>query len=270
MIEDILKWDHPVGIESKGSILLVDGTAPMNLDGDIPNCNPNYLLGCMSLYAKLSKILTSGGWSTLRYTRSGVKQDSIDWNEYIKVDHNAIIDQLNRLFKSMPCDRPRIIFCWSGGSLHVPHLPLEEVQAVVIVGGLCTNRFHNAAIMTKNLNKWAEFIEEAEAFENMSYEEILKINRPHGDGPLIRFWQESKLKDNWTYFKKYSKLPILILHGSNDSEVHPVQARLWNQLLPYHNITVIEKPNGNHFLGNDNDTGAEVVGSEILKWLDEI
>ena len=33
-----------------------------------------------------------------------------------------------------------------------------------------------------------------EAFENMEYEEIIKINRPHGDGSLLRLWQEIRLK----------------------------------------------------------------------------
>lgn len=268
MGEDILIWDHPVGVGSKGSILLVHGTAPMDIDGNIPKCDSRYPLGCMSLYKRLSKVLNSGGWSTLRYTRSGVNHESINWNEYMKVDHNVIIEQLNRLFKKMPCEKPRIIFCWSGGSLHIPHLPLEEAQGVVILGGLCTNRIHNALLMTKDKNRWNKFHEEVEEFESMTYEEILKVNKPRGDGPLIRFWQEIKLNDNWTYFRKHVKLPILILHGSDDTEVHLIQAHLWKQLLPYHNITVVEKPGGNHFLGNDNKTGAEIVGREILKWLD--
>lgn len=268
MGEDLVKWDHPVGIESRGSILLVHGTAPMNIDGDIPGCDSSYSLGCMSLYKELSKTLTNGGWSTLRYTRSGVNHESINWDEYMKVDHYAIIDQLNRLFKEMPSDKPRIIYCWSGGSLHIPHLPLDEAQGVVMVGGLCTNRIHNALLMAKGSDNWNDFYKEVEEFEGMTYEEILKANKPNGDGPLIRFWQEIKLKDNWTYLRKHVELPMLILHGSDDNEVPKVQAHLWKQLLPYHNITVVEKLGGNHFLGNDNETGAEIVGEEILKWLD--
>lgn len=124
--------------------------------------------------------------------------------------------------------------------------------------------------MKKDSASWDNFNKEVEAFENMEYEEIIKINRPHGDGSLLRLWQEIRLKDNWKYFRKFTRLPILILHGTDDCEVHPVQARLWNQLLPYHNIKVVEKYGCNHFLGNDNETGSETVGAEILKWLEDL
>lgn len=272
MKEDNIKWDHPEEMESKGSILLVHGTAAMNLKGNIPGISlEQYPLGAMSLYEKLSKVLTAQGWSTLRYTRSGVYKDRIDWDEYMKVDHKAITDQLNRIFNKMPSNKPRIILCWSGGSLHVPHISLDEVEGVVIIGGLSTKRFHNALMMSKSLEEYKKYIEELQVIENMSYEEILKINKPNGlDGPFIRFWQESKLNDNWTYFKKYVDLPMLILHGSKDPEVSVEQAYLWKQLLPYHNITLVEKPKGNHFLGNDKENGVEVVGSEVLKWLNGI
>ena len=113
----------------------------------------------------------------------------------MKIDHEAIIEQLNRLFQLMPKDKPRVVFCWSGGSLHVPHLPLAEAQAVIIVGGLSTNRFH---------------------------------------------------------------------------KVHATQAHLWKQLLPYHKITLIEKPGGDHFLGINNQSGAATVGAETLRWLAEV
>jgi len=274
-MQDFVWIDHPPGQPSKGSILLVHGTAPMNIDGVIPGCTPKYPLGLIPTYKELSEVLTGGGWSTLRYTRPGVSQDSVDWDQYMKVDHDAIIEQLNRLFELMPKDKPRVVFCWSGGSLHVPHLPLAQAQALIIVGGLSTNRFHNAAMMAgaesaHGAEQWQSTIAEVESFANMTYEEIAAINRPNGDGPLIRFWQESRLKDNWTYFQKYIDLPILILHGSEDAEVHATQARLWQQLLPYHKITLVEKPGGDHFLGTNNQSGAATVGAEILKWLAEV
>lgn len=77
MKRDIIKWEHPVGSESKGSILLVHGTAPMNIDGNIPICGSDYPLGSMYIYKKLSRVLVDGGWSTLRYTRDGVYDDSV-------------------------------------------------------------------------------------------------------------------------------------------------------------------------------------------------
>lgn len=272
MEQDIIKWDHPEGMESRGSILLVHGTAAMNLEGNIPGISfEQYPMGAMSLYEQLSKMLTSEGWSTLRYTRSGVYLDSINWDEYMKVDYKAIVDQLNRIFNKMPSDKPKIILCWSGGSLHVPHMPLDEADGVVIIGGLSTKRFHNALLVSKSLDQYKEFIAEIQAVENMSYEEIVKINKPSGlDGPFIRFWQENKLNDNWTYFKKFVDLPILILHGAADPEVPIVQAHLWKQLLPYHNITLIEKNNGDHFLGNDSENGVLIVVSEVIKWLNEL
>lgn len=271
MKQDNIKWDHPETMKSKGSILLVHGTAAMNLEGNIPGISfEEYPLGAISLYEKLSRILTSKGWSTLRYTRSGVYQAKINWDEYMKVDFKVIIEQLNRIFNIMPSDKPRIILCWSGGSLHLPHLPLNEADGVVIIGGLSTKRFHNVIMKAKSLEEYKEYIRETEAIEKMSYEEIMKINKPYGlDGPLIRFWQENKLNDNWTYFKKYVDLPILILHGSDDPEVSVSQAHLWKQLLPYHNITLVEKSNGHHFLGNDRERGAQVVGLEVEKWLNQ-
>ncbi len=272
MEKDNIKWDHPEGMESRGSILLVHGTAAMNLEGNIPGVSyEKYPLGAMSLYEQLSKVLTSNGWSTLRYTRHGVYQDRINFDEYMKVDHNVIIEQLNRIFDEMPSNKPRIILCWSGGSLHVPHMPLDEADAVVIIGGIATKRFHNALMLAQNQDQYKKFIEEIQEIENMSYDEILKINKPFGnDGPFIRFWQETKLNDNWRYFMKYVDLPILILHGSEDKEAHIEQAYLWKKLLPYHNITLVEKSNGNHFLGTDKENGAEVVGSEVLKWLSNL
>jgi len=284
---DVYQWDHPPGQLSQGSILLVHGTAPVNIDGIIPGCTPKYPLGMMPTYRELSEVLTGGGWSTLRYTRPGISQDSVDWDQYMKVDHDAIIDQLNRLFQLMPREKPRVVFCWSGGSLHVPHLPLSEAQALIIVGGISTNRFHNGAMMAgaRHANqaaqanqavqaapvlRWQETIAEVEAFADMTYEEIAAINKPNGDGPLIRFWQECRLKDNWTYFQKFVELPILVLQGAEDAEVHATQARLWQQLLPYHKITLVEKPDGDHFLGINNQNGAANVGAEILRWLAEV
>ncbi|MGE5654660.1 MAG: hypothetical protein ACM3ZQ_10460, partial [Bacillota bacterium] len=220
MAEGLVRWDHPAGCASKGSILLVHGTAPMTLDGNIPNCPASYPLGRMSVYRDLATVLNCGGWSTLRYTRNGVGEDAVDWDEYMSVDHDVIVTQLVNLMRSMPTNKPRIVVCWSGGSLHVPHLPLEEARALVIIGGLCTNRFHNAAMMTKDRSAWEGLSAEIEAFEGMSRDEIVQANRPNGDGPLMRFWQESQLRDNWTYLRSCTRLPILILHGSDDAEVH--------------------------------------------------
>lgn len=270
MKKDTIKWEHPVEAESKGSILLVHGTAPMNIDGNIPACGDEYPLGSLSLYKELSRVLAAGGWRTLRYTRDGVYDDSVNWEEYMKVDHNAIIAQLSRLILEMPAEKPRIVFCWSGGSLHVPHLPLELVDGVVILGGICTGKTHNSLMLQRDSTSWESFLKEVEEFERMGYEDIIKINRPHGDGPLLRLWQEIRLKDNWQYFRRFTDLPLLILHGTDDREVHLTQARLWNQLLPHHRLRVVEKPGRNHFLGNDNETGSEAVGAEVLKWLDDL
>ncbi|HCG6560539.1 TPA: hypothetical protein NJ652_004470 [Vibrio parahaemolyticus] len=264
-----VKYDFPEGGESKATILLIHGTAPIYFDGKIPACSTNYKLGCMPTYEMLANELTKRSFSTLRYLRDGVYQDEVRWDEYIDVDHYQIVTQLQTIVSEMPSDKPKVLFAFSGGSIHVSKLDLSDVAGVVIVGGLSTNRFHNAAMNVSNKEEWQDFQKEVESFKTLSEPEIDKINKPNWDGPLKRFWQEIMLNDNWTYFQKHVHIPMLILHGSDDVEVNKSQARLWKELLPFHNIKSVEINGGDHFLNTSYESGASIISREIESWVAE-
>ncbi|TOH64976.1 hypothetical protein CGI76_24180 [Vibrio parahaemolyticus] len=120
-----------------------------------------------------------------------------------------------------------------------------------------------------NKEEWQDFQKEVESFKTLSEPEIDKINKPNGDGPLKRFWQEIMLNDNWTYFQKHVHIPMLILHGSDDVEVNKSQARLWKELLPFHNIKSVEINGGDHFLNTSYESGASIISREIESWVAE-
>ena len=261
-----VKYDVPEGEEWKAAILLIHGTAPIYYDGTIPGCSADYQLGTRPIYDMLTYELNQRSFSTVRYLREGVYKKQVNWEEYIKVDHYQIVSQIEKIVKEMPKNKPKILFAFSGGSIHLSQLDLSKIDGVVIVGGLCTNRFHNAALNMRNKGEWKRFQEEIERFRLLSEEEIDKINKPNGDGPLKRFWQETMLKDNWVYFQKYVDLPILILHGSNDSEVHRSQASMWKALLPLHNIKYVEVDGGDHFLNTPEESGASIISCELDVW----
>ncbi len=264
-----VKYDFPEGGESRATILLIHGTAPIYFDGKIPGCSTNYKLGCMPTYEMLANELTKRSFCTLRYLRDGVYQNEVNWDEYIDVDHYQIVTQLQTITREMPSDKPKILFAFSGGSIHVTKLDLSEAAGVVIVGGLSTNRFHNAAMNVKNKSEWQSFQKEIENFRLLSEKEIDKINKPNGDGPLKRFWQEIMLNDNWTYLQKHVDIPILILHGSDDVEVNRSQACIWKELLPFHNIKSVEIYGGDHFLNTCEESGAAIISREIESWVAE-
>lgn len=269
MTIDNILWQHPEGMESKGSILLVHGTSAMNIDGNVPGVTKEqYPLGNMSAYKQLADRFAQERWSTLRYTRRGVHNDHIDWEEYNQVDLPEIMEQLNRLFHMMPSDKPRIIFCWSGGSIHVTQMPLDQADGLVILGGIATTRYHMALSMAKDKEQYKQYLNEIQSVENMTYEEVLEENGPNQpDGPFVKFWQENNLDDNWTYLKPHVDLPVLILHGTADEEAPFEQSLLWKQLLPIHNITFVEQEGGDHFMQTDHANGADVVMAATVNWL---
>ncbi len=264
-----VKLDLPIDGDPKVSILMVQGTAPMYYDGKIPGCPPDYYLGNRALYQELVHELVGYKYRTVRYLRDGVSQSGINWDKYIHVDHYQIIKQLNLIKNSLPESEPKILFCWSGGSLHVSHLDLTDVNGIVIVGGLCTNRFHNAGLKTKSKEQLKGFMAEVASFAALTSSEIDRINEPNRDGPLKRFWQELHLLDNWRYIESHIEIPMLIMHGDEDEEVDVKQGRLWNQLLPKHNIKYIEVAGGDHFLNTEHTNGAKRIGFEINQWLIE-
>ncbi|MEF1185578.1 hypothetical protein, partial [Vibrio sinaloensis] len=141
-----VKYDVPEGEEWKAAILLIHGTAPIYYDGTIPGCSADYQLGTRPIYDMLTYELNQRSFSTVRYLREGVYKNQVNWEEYIKVDHYQIVSQIEKIVKEMPKNKPKILFAFSGGSIHLSQLDLSKIDGVVIVGGLCTNRFHNAAL----------------------------------------------------------------------------------------------------------------------------
>lgn len=260
---------------SKGTILLIHGTAPQNIDGKLPDQkvqtilkakdSTHYLL--QPTYKELAAALNSFGWDTIRYTRHGVFQDHINFDEYKKVDLKNILDQLKAIWHEIPSDKPKIAFAWSGGSIHVSQLPLSDAAAVIILGGVATKSVDVVKMRAKNDAELRKF--EKELNEILSKEGTVKRDEMWGiEMPYGRFFDEYHLDDNWTYFKKYPSLPMLILHGSADNESSIAQAKIWKAKLPDNDITLKIKDNANHAFGlQGNRPDMKDLAKKIDQWL---
>ena len=218
--------DHATTKESKGTILLIHGTAPQNIDGQLPvervqkllkEKDPSHYI-VQPTYRNLAKELNALGWDTVRYTRLGVYQDHVDGAEYAKTDLKNIMGQLTSIWKELPKNKPRIAFAWSGGSVHALQLPLSEASAVIILGGIGTKRVDVMKLRAKDQQELAQNEKEMDGIVSAegktSRTEMVGLDMPFG-----RFWDENHLNDNWTYLKPHPKLPVLILHGERDEEV---------------------------------------------------
>jgi len=235
--------------KSKGTILLIHGTAPQNLDGQIPipeitKAMPNHYL-TLPTYKNLSRELNELGWDTVRYTRLGVYHTKVNIDEYSKTDLNNIMGQLKEIWSMIPNNKPKIAFAWSGGSVHLLQLPLQDADGIVILGGIATKRTEVYELSTKNEKELSGL---KEYLSNILSQEgkIERTKMLSKDMSYGRFYDENNLKDNWTYLKNYQKLPTLILHGENDEDVHISQAKVWKDKLPDNKITTIFGKNRNH------------------------
>ena len=227
--------EHPRGT-ARGTILLIHGSAPFNVDGRIP------LPGLKSPYAKsdfykdLSAALRAAGWSVLRYAKPGVHQDRLDREAYALTDYALLARQLRNLWRFLPRDLPRLVFAWSEGSLHVGALPLEQLDGVVLLGGISTNI---GAVVQAQGGPPPAALKKMLAAKKRT--EMLGLDRPVG-----RMLDELAQSDNYTIFAPHPKLPLLVLHGVADREVLVQQARRWKPLLPKHAITVVEGKGRDH------------------------
>jgi hypothetical protein len=274
-----LAFDKAQG-EAKGTILLIHDDAPLNIKGQIAFSDahkkgrkkesdqerdgvqqPTYL--------ELAKILNQNGWNTVRYTRVGVYNHHTDFKEYAETDLNNLMKQLRMIWNEMPQEKPRIIFAWGGGSIHALQMPLNEVDALIILGGIATKRTG----VTVNQFKGKESIKKvkSEFDEALSLEGRVDRKKMFGFVmPFGRLFDENNLEDNWTYLKDYPHLPTLILHGDADIESDVSQAKLWNKKLPKHNITTVIRENGNHAYGIEaNKSDMNLLANEILNWLEK-
>ena len=243
-------FDKAAG-EPKGTILLIHGTAPQNIDGQIAIkdiyekiiAQDPELYIVQPTYKNLAIKLNSLGWNTVRYTRVGVYQSNVNVEEYGKTDLNNLVTQLTHIWNMIPSDKPKIAFAWSGGSVHILQLPLQDAAAIIILGGLSTKRTEAVELRAKN----KEELQEIKNYFNSAFSKRGQVARDemfHNDMPYGRLFDEHDLEDNWTYLKKYNELPTLILHGDSDPEVNDSQAKLWKDKLTNHKITTIIKKMG--------------------------
>ncbi len=261
---------------SKGTILLIHGTAAQNIDGQLPDekiqiflkgKDPTHYI-IQPTYKNLFEKLNELGWDTVRYTRTGVYQDHIDYEEYKKTDLKNIMDQLNSIWKELPKDKPRIIFAWSGGSVHASLLPLEEVSAVILLGALSTKRTDVYRLRFKTPEEIQKFDSELKLLLSQEKNQQKRNELEGPNYPFSRFFDENNLNESWTYYKKYPKLPLLVLHGDRDEEVSLSQAKVWKEKLAKNDITLLIKSQANHAWGKvGNQPDMDDLAIEINKWL---
>lgn len=249
--------DHPEGRRSRGSLLLVHGSAPFNLDGRTP-VNDDSPYARTSFYLDLSKGLRAAGWSTLRYNKPGVHEDRVDGAEYATSDFGVLGKQLKALWGILPAERPRVVFAWSEGSLHVRALPMNEVDGVVLLGGIATAI---GDVIRAQGGPSPDRLREELAGKDRH--EMLGIDRPVG-----RLLDELAFGENWMVFSGAEAPPLLILHGDQDREVPFAQVKVWEDHLPRHRVTIVTGKGCDHRFMPQGEYDPMRVVREIATWLD--
>ncbi|MCK5106563.1 MAG: alpha/beta hydrolase [Elusimicrobiales bacterium] len=246
---------------SRGTILLIHGSAPFNIDGMIPIATDS-MYSKIPFYRDLSGFLTEYGWDVIRYSKYGVHTDDVDFQLYKNTDLKMTMNQLCELWKYLPSSKPRIIFAWSEGTLHALQMPLSDADAIVLLGGISTNIKDVIFAQADSKEAITEIEVQLKKLSGMKRNEMLGIDRPVG-----RLLDEFELKENWKNFETYSKLPILILHGEMDNEVPFEQSKIWQTKLPDHNITLKTKPSGNHMFGIEKSANTDDLAEVMHQWL---
>lgn len=256
--------DRAKGSPSIGTILLIHGSAPFNGEGRIP-IETNSKYSKIPFYKGLASALNHRGWDVARYSKPGVTDHGIDFNQYKQTDLKLILDQLQHIWTELPHNKPLVVFAWSEGSLHATQLPLSQASAVILLGGIATN-IRDVIVAQATLEGTAEKTHaELQSLLLAPREDMLGIDRPVG-----RLIDELHLQDNWRYLEPFPELPILILHGEADGEVPVQQALLWQTRLPKHRITLRLRPSGNHMFGVGDSADPEGLADEIQRWLKEV
>lgn len=242
----------------KGTILLIHGSAPFNQDGRVPDARAGRY-SKTEFYKTLAQELEKDGWNVVRYNKPGVYQDRIDFDIYKTTDLAILGKQLNELWSTLPTDKPRLVFAWSEGSLHAALLPLNEVDGVILLGGISSNI--RDVIFWQSREEGSNIENQLKDLEGMPRTEMLGLDRPAG-----RLIDELRLPNNWTRFRQSPNLPILILHGESDSEVPVSQAFNWEKEIGPNQITTVLKTNANHMFGFGEADGSEAIAAEIQLW----
>lgn len=249
---------------AKGTILLIHGSAPFNEDGRVPLDHDSVYVRT-HFYRDLAQHLGACGWDTVRYAKPGVGANHVDFDLYKKTDLARLTEQIQDLWRTMPKDRPRVVFAWSEGTLHAPLLPLMEATAVILLGAVSTNIKDVIVAQASTAAEREEIDKFLAELPSMDREAMLGVDRPVG-----RLVDELRLQDNWRNFVEHPELPLLVLHGDADREVSPSQSRVWQQELPGHAITVVTKPGGNHTFGTDDLLGATELANVVCRWLEHV
>ena len=244
----------------RGRVLLIHGSAPFNVDGRIPVPGLESPYAKSDFYKDLSAALVARGFSVLRYAKPGVDPHSLDREEYAGTDYARLALQLQNLWRNfMPRTRPRLVFAWSEGSLHVRALPLSEVDGVVLLGGISTNI--GAVVQAQGGPPPAAL---KAALSKKKRTEMLGLDRPVG-----RMLDELAMADNHATFAPFPRLPLLVLHGAADREVPVDQARVWKKALPKHPVTVVEGVGRDHRFMLPGKYDVTELAGQIGRWVEQ-
>lgn len=243
---------------SLGTILLIHGSAPFNLDGVIPGASRDIRYVCEPFFRDLSIRLRAMGWNVARYSKPGVNDTRIDFNDYRRTNYMRLCQQLQQIWASLPNGR-RVVFAWSEGTLYVRALPLGQMSGVILLGGIATNI--------------GDVIAAQGGPDSSEMKQMLMSRDPLDmlgtDRPVGRLLEELALEDNWKVFLPHPNLPLLILHGGKDEEVSVQQARTWREHLPNHKLTVRIGETLDHRYMPSNQYRPELPSDEIITWLNE-
>ena len=250
--------DDPVDRPLRGTILLIHGSAPFNIDGRIPMDGLDFPYARETFYLDLAKAFTRRGWATIRYAKPGVEEGRVDPEAYAETDLATLEEQLRALWRIMPAEYPRIVMAWSEGTLHVRALPLGELDGVILLGAISTNIGDVVAWQGGPPKE-----ELARIVAGKDRREMLGVDRPAG-----RLADELALPDNWWTFLPRPDLPILVLHGKEDKEVPPSQAAHWKEKLEHHALTVVVGDGLDHRFMPAGRYRPESPAKEVLSWLD--
>jgi pimeloyl-ACP methyl ester carboxylesterase len=244
----------------RGSILFVHGSSAFNADGVVPIEGLDSPYARDPFYRDLAVAFEAAGWCVLRYSKPGVSADHVDMEIYSTTDLEVLEAQLRQLWDRLPDDRPRVVFAWSEGSLHVRALPLGEIDAVILLGAISTNIAD--AIAAQGGPGREELLR---TFAGRDRREMLGADRPVG-----RLLDELALEDNWRVFAPRPDLPILVLHGDADREVPVAQASVWRERLPGHRrLTVATRSDRDHRLMRSGTYEPAALVQEIMPWLEQ-
>ena len=92
---------------------------------------------------------------------------------------------------------------------------------------------------------------------------MLGIDRPAG-----RLVDELAFENNWKVFSEDQSPPLLVLHGDQDREVPVAQARVWEERLPSHRVTVVVGRGYDHRFMPLGEYKPMLVAQEVMAWLD--